>query len=581
MNIEKYKSISQPVVEEYAQGLTFLRRTDGDWDAIERMEHLDQVRKLADRVRAKGFRPLPERVAFVAPSVEAAKQAAMAWLSLTRNLPVEGEAEKAEETERIFNLFTQMLVPEEPEEAEEAPKKARLDLERDVLFAGHGQICPEALPNGESGKVSEVLAQALDQAENLMIGCFDKRPDDRLADRLKQFDTPALYLAVPDSVGTGHFLRRVSFELGFQVVKVQEPSSEYCQRVLEEYAQALGRPLASSARPGELVDRLRRYRGSLFCEQDLAQYVDQAAAQGKGALKEDSFVLYGETDGLAGAKKLKEMVGLQEVKRDMFAMYALRRAQREAGLEGGMVHRNLAFAGHPGTGKSAVARLYHEILTGAGLSNGRFVTARRQDLIGQYVGHTAPKIHQLFQEASGGILFIDEAGCLLQDDVFTHEAVVELVRYMEEEAETTVILATYPQQMKELLALDPGLSSRVRRVIRFPDYTDGELRKILLQMVEKSGYRLSSAAATAASACLTALRRHKGESFANAREARRLTESAIEHYALRLYGEEAPREKLRGTAGPHILTREDILAASRDLLPPEAEAKRAIGFQMA
>lgn len=581
MYIEKYRCISQPVVEEYFQNLTYLRRVDGERDAIERMEHLAQVRDLADKARAKGTRSMPERIAFTAHNVEAAKQAAMAWLSLTRMLPVEGEAQSksSEETERIVALFTQMLVPEESGEAPEEEEQP--DLERDVLLVDHGQLFPDATPTGEPVKISENLAKAMSAANNLMIDCFNKALDDKLADRLKRIDTPVLYLAVPDGIATEHFLRRVSFEMGFHVVQVQEASSEHCQRVLMEYAQALGRPLVSSARPGELVDRLRRYRGNLFSEQDLAKFVDRAVEQGSGGLKEESFLLYGEMDGLAGAKKLKEMIGLQDVKRNMFAMYALRRAQRETGLEGGMLHRNLAFAGRPGTGKSQVARLFHEILTGAGLSNGRFVTARRQDLIGQYVGHTAPKIHQLFQDAAGGVLFIDEAGYLLQDDVFTHEAVVELVRYMEEQPETTVIFATYPEQMKEVLALDPGFSSRVRRVIRFPDYTDGELKKILAQMVEKSGYRLSSAAAGAASACLTALRRHKGESFANAREARRLTESAIEHYALRLYGEDAPGgKKPRNPSGAHILTREDILAASRDLLPPEPETKRVIGFQV-
>ena len=227
-----------------------------------------------------------------------------------------------------------------------------------------------------------------------------------------------------------------------------------------------------------VVSRIRHMRGKSFDElglYDLISYAAQTAQNGTITAADLAYQPYSPgKSGKSAMDELNAMTGLDNVKTTLRRQIAV--SVLKARLEkGSAACRNLAFAGSPGTGKSVTARLVAEILREEGCGTGRFVEAGREQLVGKYVGHTSPKIAKLFEEARGGVLFIDEAGALIPDrsDSYAEEAINALVRHMELEPETVVIFATYSKEMKELLDSNPSLSSRVARVLEFEDYARG------------------------------------------------------------------------------------------------------------
>lgn len=184
-------------------------------------------------------------------------------------------------------------------------------------------------------------------------------------------------------------------------------------------------------------------------------------------------------------QRLEKLIGLREVKdalRRIIAITDLENRRAGAELPTPPRCRNLVFSGESGTCKSVTARLLAQALQECGASSGAFVEAGREQLIGRYMGATSPMVAKLFERARGGVLFIDEAGALIShggEDYYAEEAVNALVRHMELCPETTVIFATYPDEADTLLGQNPGLSSRIARVISFPSYTDAELCDIL------------------------------------------------------------------------------------------------------
>jgi stage V sporulation protein K len=149
---------------------------------------------------------------------------------------------------------------------------------------------------------------------------------------------------------------------------------------------------------------------------------------------------------------------------------------------------HMVFTGNPGTGKTTVARLLGQIYYDIGiLTENKVVEASRQDLVGEYIGHTAPKTQKLFEKALGGILFIDEAYSLFKTgNDFGKEAIETLLKLMEDNREKiVVIIAGYPNEMDELLLSNPGLKSRFSKFLHFEDYSKDELVDIFDKMVRE------------------------------------------------------------------------------------------------
>ncbi|GAA4128316.1 AAA family ATPase [Actinomadura keratinilytica] len=246
--------------------------------------------------------------------------------------------------------------------------------------------------------------------------------------------------------------------------------------------------------------------------------------------------------------ELDAMVGLAEVKQEIRKLVSFLRVaeqRRRAGLpEGPSIGRHVIFSGGPGTGKTTVARLYGRLLAELGaVSSGHFVEVSRAELVGSALGETAAKTTAVFDEARGGVLFVDEAYTLSRrfgsGADFGQEAIDTLVKLMEDHRdEVVVVFAGYSAEMREFLDANPGLKSRISRTIEFPDYSPSELVEIVRRTADRYGFRLADATREALLAHFQNIRRD--QRFGNGREARRIFEAALQQQALRLAELDAP-----------------------------------------
>lgn len=238
--------------------------------------------------------------------------------------------------------------------------------------------------------------------------------------------------------------------------------------------------------------------------------------------------------------ELHRLVGLESVKEDVSTMVKVMqmvRQRTEAGLASPPLSRHLVFAGNSGTGKTTVARLYGRILAAVGmLSRGHLVEADRGSLVGEYVGHTAPRTTAVFRRALGGVLFIDEAYALTagtQGSDFGREAVATLVKLMEDHRDdVVVIVAGYPDEMERFVEVNPGLASRFTRTLAFDDYDAQELGRIVERQAAQHQYELPEDTRGALFAYFDSLVRD--ERFGNGRTARQTFQRMTERHAQRV-----------------------------------------------
>ena len=246
--------------------------------------------------------------------------------------------------------------------------------------------------------------------------------------------------------------------------------------------------------------------------------------------------------------ELDALVGLATVKEEIHRQSQILRIQAlrdKAGLKDPTVTRHLVFVGNPGTGKTTVARLVGGIYRALGLlSKGHLTEVDRSELVAGYLGQTAIKTAEVVEQASGGVLFIDEAYSLAGDQ-YGEEAINTLVKEMEDRrGDLVVIVAGYPVPMARFIAENPGLESRFRTTIIFPDYIDDELVAIFASMANGADYDAPEETIRAFRALLALQLRD--ESFGNGRFARNVFEGAIGKLAWRLKDVEEPTiEQLR------------------------------------
>ena len=210
--------------------------------------------------------------------------------------------------------------------------------------------------------------------------------------------------------------------------------------------------------------------------------------------------------------------------------------RKERGLPTIDTTLHLIFEGNPGTGKTTVARLLAQIYRALGaLESGHLVEKDRSTLVAGFVGQTAPLMVAAFNEAQGGMLFIDEAYTLHRggDNDFGQEAIDQMVKLMEDRRDAVaVIVAGYPDEMHTFIDSNPGLASRFFRTITFPDYSTKELQTIFEGLCTKNKYQLTEESTQQLVDILSAVPRGKG--FGNARFVRNVFETAVQRHASRV-----------------------------------------------
>ena len=257
----------------------------------------------------------------------------------------------------------------------------------------------------------------------------------------------------------------------------------------------------------------------------------------------------------------EDLVGLAPVKariKEIAALLLVQRLRKSLGLgmKSASVGLHMSFTGSPGTGKTAVATRMADILFKLGyIRKGHLITVTRDDLVGQYIGHTAPKTKEVLKRAMGGVLFIDEAYYLYKPDNerdYGAEAIEILLQVMENQRDDLVVIfAGYKDRMDSFYESNPGLSSRVANHIDFPDYTAEELLQIGRLLLEEQQYRMTL---DAESLLLDYIQKRKElPLFANARTMTNAIDAARMRHANRMFN-----------SGDQILTKSDLVTIEAD-----------------
>ena len=271
--------------------------------------------------------------------------------------------------------------------------------------------------------------------------------------------------------------------------------------------------------------------------------------------------------------ELDGLVGLESIKRDIHSLMnfiRITKLREERGLTVPTISYHLVFTGNPGTGKTTVARLVAGLYRRIGiLPKGQLVEVDRGALVAGYTGQTAIKTTEVINRALGGVLFIDEAYALVNDDQdsFGKEAVETLLKAMEDHRdELVVIVAGYTELMHKFIESNPGFKSRFSKFFEFPDYTGEELMEIFRRFAENNGYTLAEDAEKMLKEKLNEMYENRSRHFGNGRTVRNIFEKAIHRQADRLSTEgEAPKTEkpLDGVTDQDLtlLTAEDLESA--------------------
>src|SRR6202162_275054 len=225
------------------------------------------------------------------------------------------------------------------------------------------------------------------------------------------------------------------------------------------------------------------------------------AATGTGARTVAEVLAQAQADAVIDELE-RDLVGLAPVKsriRDIAALLVIDKLRMNLGLQAHAPSLHMSFTGNPGTGKTTVALRMAEILHRLGyVRKGHLVAVTRDDLVGQYIGHTAPKTKEVVKKAMGGVLFIDEAYYLYRPENerdYGQEAIEILLQVMENQRDDlVVILAGYKDRMETFFRSNPGMSSRIAHHLVFPDYPPADLLRIADKLLTQQNYHFTQAA---------------------------------------------------------------------------------------
>ena len=267
-------------------------------------------------------------------------------------------------------------------------------------------------------------------------------------------------------------------------------------------------------------------------------------------------------------EEINKMVGIETIKDELNAIINYEKAQqarRAQGMEATAITHHMVFTGNAGTGKTTVARYLAQALKEVGvLSKGHLVEVDRANLIAEYVGQTAPKVREVVNVAMGGVLFIDEAYAVTQDDDIDYgkEAVATLLKIMEDRREDLVVIAAgYSNLMAEFIESNPGLKSRFNKFLHFPDYTPEELTQIFRYFCSRKGYTYDPDVEEKLLPYFEEKIENADETFANARFVRNLFERTLVNQVRRVSGIQVETGFEHSTIEPEDIQFEEDLDA--------------------
>lgn len=403
-----------------------------------------------------------------------------------------------------------------------------------------------------------------------------------------------IHITVPDDDTLPNHLKSFLFETNIEYVQIPKAEMAYLETLLPLFATHEGYAFAKNIDKTEIVNLLKEYRQNNFQgATDLHLLIKKAIRYTDGHcideqamkrffLNQDSKLLTKPIDHSTAYKKLHNLIGLEDVKIDLIRLiermkFAARR--KKAGLPNLDHHMAAVFAGSPGTCKTTVARIFGELLLEANvLTNNIFLEISRKDLIGQYVGWTAPKVQEVFDKAKGGTIFIDEAYSLLpmnHRDAFSEEALATIIQCMENNPETLVIFAGYTQEMMYFIQnANTGLRSRLTNIIQFDDYNSDELIQIFYYNIKQGNYVIeqTNEINEILRQFITNMHKFSSTSYGNGRLMRKLLSTAIGFMATR-----SPNNL-------NLLTPEDISVSCEELIKAETfiqqTQQKQIGFSI-
>lgn len=368
-------------------------------------------------------------------------------------------------------------------------------------------------------------------------------------------------------------IKQLVFESDFEEFNIQSASNSFLAEQFLYLAQIKGFVIDKKVNVQASIDELKRYRGNKFQEYDLSIYLDKNIKLLNKTKTIKTLIPISGDAKLTSTELFKEIVGLESIKETIFQELYKNIHKREMCEKGNTTlpgYKHMAFGGNPGTCKTTMARAISRLYQENNIVSNIFLECGREDLVGRYLGETSQKVAKIFKMAKGGVIFIDEFGAIISEsnDSYGIEALNALVRHMENNPDTMVIVATYPEELERILLVNPGLGSRLSAIISFPNYENMELLEIFKFFSTKSGYTIKDGWESIAIEYFNASR--KNTNFGNGREARKLFECAVAKLSVELFYNKSKQID--------TLTTSAIESAKNELLKNTSNKKVPIGF---
>jgi len=437
--------------------------------------------------------------------------------------------------------------------------------------------CNETGDYDKRKEKSDVRMHDISGQSKLIIVCDGMFAlSDKLTEQLKA-TTGQIIVILPKSKANTVRINDLMFCKGFECYEIAARTRQYYQDLLVQYLDFRG--FECLANTAAVISNLMDFRKNSFHEYDIKLLADKAIARAESktepwkALWDAHFHIDSyKRDETSGDDLLQKIIGLEKVKEMIKKQCAVTLQNKRMAEHRGIAddaYKSIAFKGSAGTGKTSCARAVSKIYAEAGITNGVFVEASRSDFVSAYVGETSQRVQKIFEQAAGGVLFIDEAGTLVTGtdswDRGGLEALGAIVKNMDNMPSTVVIFATYDDEMEKLFSINEGLKSRISNIIPFEDYSTEQLTAIFKSMARDKGYALPPGYRKVIEQPYFEKMR-KMDNWGNGRDVRKLLEAAIAIMAV--------QSKKFNTAIPLSAIRQAVAEA----LENQSPEKNIIGF---